>query len=259
MLKTGNWEVATQANRLKRDAVHFKGWRIGLIDTPPGRPSPHAYVVEQQAGFVLQAHWHVQHQFQIVATGAGAIGKHAVRPLAVHYASPESPYGPITTGPEGVSYLTLRAMADDGAQFMPESRTLMRAGLAKYATTVQLDLAGADDGAVAAARSVAEVARADDGMRAWNVLLPAGDTLRGDALPGSAARYYYVAAGSMEAGGETLPARSVCFVHDEPEFGLRAGPRGAQVLVLQYPEAALQGKITDKPFAPKTPTAGPTA
>jgi len=259
MLKIGNWEVATRTNRLQRDAVHFKGWRIGLIDEPPGRPSPHAYVVEQQAGFVLQAHWHVQHQFQIVATGDGAIGKHAVRPLAVHYASPESPYGPITTGPDGVSYLTLRAMADDGAQFMPESRPLMRAGLAKYSTTVQLDVAGIVDGKVAGGRHMAEVARADDGMRVWDALLPAGETLRGEALPGIAARYYYVVAGSMAVGGEVLPARSVCFVHDEPEFELCAGTQGLQLLVLQYPEAALAGKVTDKPFAPKTPTAGPTA
>lgn len=89
------------------------------------------YLVEQSPNWVLPVHFHLQHQYQVVTAGTGTLGRHPVEPLAIHYASPESGYGPLTAGPGGLSYLTLRVESDDGAWYLPESRPRMQRGISK--------------------------------------------------------------------------------------------------------------------------------
>jgi hypothetical protein len=64
-----------------------------------------------------------QRMFQVIVSGDGTLGTHAVRPCSVHFARAHTPYGPITAGPNGLSWLTIRARRDaEGAQFLPEKR-----------------------------------------------------------------------------------------------------------------------------------------
>ena len=43
----------------------------------------------------------------------------------MHFADAYTPYGPIRVGPAGLAFFTLRARADAGAEYMPESRARM--------------------------------------------------------------------------------------------------------------------------------------
>src|SRR6185436_10600992 len=74
---------------------------------------------------MIRSHFHVQDQFQVVAEGGGTLGRHAVAPIHVHYASRHTGYGPITAGDQGLSYFTFRAVTTPYAYFLPESRDQM--------------------------------------------------------------------------------------------------------------------------------------
>jgi hypothetical protein len=78
---------------------------------PPPGPEvvyPMAFLVEQSAETVVQAHFHQANQWQVVVGGGGMLGRHAVEPVAVHYTNAFSSYGPLTAGPRGLHYFTLR-------------------------------------------------------------------------------------------------------------------------------------------------------
>jgi hypothetical protein len=240
MLVYRNWNEAVKG-RVLRETPHQRGTRVQLLgtSTPGAHPQPQAYVVEQAPGWVLRQHYHSAHQFQVVSDGSGFIGRTAVAPVVVHYASPETGYGPITAGPQGLSYHTLRPCHDEQTRYLPESRELMRAGLAKHhgMTAVVEPLPGPllrSD-----ALRVEELMQATaDGARVWRVCLPAGTGFAAEALRASGPRYYYLMAGQLLMGDEALGARSVCFSRDEPNLVLRAGADGVDLLVLQFPAHA---------------------
>jgi hypothetical protein len=102
----------------RHDDDIFVGEGYDLLRPPKDAPrSPLAFMVAQRANWVLRTHFHDQHQFQMVARGSGTLGKHALAPFADHYTSPESAYGPIIAGPEGLAYFTLRAVTAITAQY----------------------------------------------------------------------------------------------------------------------------------------------
>src|SRR5689334_11266367 len=113
-------------NRRTNDKATFRGFLTDFIVPTPDDPlQAQAYLVEQNAGWVLPVHFHLENQYQVVTGGSGTLGAHPVAPLYVHFASRESGYGPITAGPEGLAYLTLRVQGDAGAWYLPESRPRM--------------------------------------------------------------------------------------------------------------------------------------
>lgn len=100
-----------------------------------GRSEPQAFVVRlgpQADG--IRVHFHPVDQFQLVVQGSGQLGGHELRPGSLHYADAFTPYGPITPGPEGIGFFTIRTVTDAGANYMPESRSSLRASLASGAS-----------------------------------------------------------------------------------------------------------------------------
>ena len=85
-------------------------------------PAPQAFLIQQDPRTLIRSHFHAQDQFQVVAEGGGMLGRHALSPLSVHFASRYTGYGPITSGDEGLSYFTLRAVTTPRAYFLPEAR-----------------------------------------------------------------------------------------------------------------------------------------
>jgi hypothetical protein len=242
MIRTRSWEAAVKG-RIVRDAPEFQGTRVPLIDSDlEASPGPHAFVIEQKPHFVVGAHFHREYQFQLFSAGGGLLGKHAVQPLTIHYSSPESAYGPIVAGSEGLSYYTLRAMQGVGACYMPESRPQMKLGLNKH----QVMSGAVRARAPAALRALTApaiqpcIAASLDGMAGWKLAVPPAATLPARALPGSGARYYFVLGGSLNVDAQALGPGSVAFVCDEADFMIKAGEAGLEVLVLQFPEQALQ-------------------
>lgn len=223
----------------------FVGRVTDLIRPNPSGPvpRPQAFLVEQSPNWTLPTHFHQEHQFQVFVAGSGTIGRSAVHRLAVHYASPHTGYGPLISGDAGISYLTLRAVGDTGAWYLPRERdhllVRIRKQQAHAAPSSAIDGGQLRMLAEPAGETLIEPDAA--GLGAWLVRLGAGARAPVPA-PGEAAggggRFYVVAQGGLVVGGEELHALATVFVSTEEPFELLAGRDGAEVLVLQFPAAA---------------------
>jgi hypothetical protein len=191
---------------------------------------PDAYMIEQLPLTSGPAHFHREDEFQIVMSGSGTIGKHAVRAFCVHYAGAFTPYGPIDAGPEGIGYLTLRTHYDPGAQVMPASREQLRAGQRKPRALFSEPLS--------LGRSQDVFPSAPDGMAAFHYHLPAGAAVTGPDPALGGGQFWVVLDGEMRvASGDPLPERSCVFVSaDEPAARVAASAAASlDVLVVQFP------------------------
>ena len=204
----------------------FSFLRTDYLASRPGSGGPQAFLVEvREPGAVVPPHFHVEDEFQVIVGGSGSLGKHALDGLAVHFAEAYTPYGPIRTGPEGLAFFTLRAKADPGAEYMPESRARL---IRKARRNVAAD--------VPAKGSTELWPTHDDGLGAWIVRAEAGAPL--GIPPGRGGRYYVVGEGSAVHGGAALPRWScVWAAAGAPSPALIAGAEGAGVLVVQFPGA----------------------
>jgi hypothetical protein len=239
MIRTGTLEQA-RANRRKLMLANGTGyWKSELIASPGGaHPAPQAFLVEQDAGSVVLPHFHVQDEFQVVVQGGGSIGRHAVRPVTVHYAGAHTGYGPITAGPEGLWYLTLRPMMDSGALFLPDARPQMLRSVPKrHLLGGPVDVSGACEDSAVSVDAV--IAPQPDGIAAWRLRIPPSQSACAPPHPGGLGRFYLVLAGALQHGGALLPRLASLFVsRDDEPFRLETGARAAQLLVVQFPQHA---------------------
>ena len=174
-------------------------------------------------GSVIPPHFHREDEFQVVVAGNGSLGKHALEGVAVHFADAYTPYGPIRVGPAGLTFFTLRARADPGAEYMPGPRP---------------------DGEESAAqrgrgrsrpRGSAVWAAHDDGLGAWIVRARPGEGVT--SPPGEGSRYYLIVEGSVGHGAAALPRWSSTWkAGDAVHPALTAGPDGVDVVVVQFPK-----------------------
>jgi hypothetical protein len=205
---------------------------------PPGPEAvyPMAFLVEQPAGSVVQTHFHESNQFQIVVAGGGMLGKHALRPIAVHYTNAYSSYGPIAAGEEGLHYFTLRNGYDRGARYLPAAREELRHVRRRFREAVA-EPVPPDRAAPAVAIVEVLLPEAPDGLGAWRHRLPSGAALRGPDPATGDGQFWVVTAGEMRApDGASLSALSCAFVGPgEPPFVVTAGEMGLEVVVVQYP------------------------
>lgn len=222
----------------------FRGYSEHVLVSEPGpRPAPQAYLVHQQPGWVLPVHYHGQDQFQVVTGGSGTLGAHGVGAVSIHYASRESGYGPITAGPSGLDYLTLRACCTLDAFFLPESRPLMRIGLRKcqkmagpLPTSSDEDLAG-----LGMSRVEELIAPDETGLGSWMLWIPPGQSALPPAQQNSGGRFYIVVAGSLSMNDEELgPPSCVWQSGDEAMVPMQGGSRGTQLLIVQYPASSIE-------------------
>ena len=212
--------------------------RYMATDAPPPGPEavyPMAFLVEQPAGSVVASHFHEANQFQVVVAGSGSLGKHALRPVAVHYSNAYSAYGPITAGDEGLQYLTLRNGYDRGARYLPAAREELRGVQRRFREAVAD--AAPPGGVPAEAATEVLIEAMPDGLGAWRHRLPPGAALRGPDPAGGDGQFWVVTAGELRAAeGATLPALSCAFVApEEAPFAVTAGEAGLEVVVMQYP------------------------
>lgn len=211
---------------------------IEYVDPQPGEVrAPQAFLVEQEAGAVVAPHFHFVDQFQVVVAGSGSLGRHPVAPLSVHFAAASTGYGPITPGAEGLSYFTMRASADQtGAQYLPEARPRMRAGVRRNVVVDRI-LSATPEAAAARTRSAIEtMLENEDGLAVLYMRIAPGDSMMPPTAAQSQGISMLVAAGSLSVGGQQYAAWSCLFTtpHEDP-VPLQASPAGAEVLVLRYP------------------------
>ena len=224
--------------RVQTDSGRLTVHRNHILTSPLGAlPSPQAYLVEQGPREVLRSHFHFNSQFQVFVTGAGTIGRHEARPYLVQYASRQTGYGPITAGPTGLEYLTLRPTTiKDRAQYLPESRDLAERDVPKrQVVSALVDVCRGDT----ASTLSAIIEPTTDGLGAWYVHLPAKGSCRAPELQNGSGRFYVVVGGSLALPHGALEALSVVWTDkDEPPLELRADAEPLDVLVLQLPDNA---------------------
>ena len=230
------------------DSGEFRGFTDYLIDPVVGTgQTPQAFLAHQQAGWTLRTHYHHQEQFQVAVRGGGMLGRHPLEALSVHYASRESGYGPLVAGPVGLDYLTLRSCADMGAQYLPESQSNMRRGLKKRQETIGPIPLTHTESLSRQRQSQLEILIAPDasGLAAWIGRLGPLQTLIAPHHPRSGGRFYVVVAGLLLYQEPLRPPSCVYAAHDDPPLTLQSGADGLEILILQYPDSALQERTTN--------------
>lgn len=237
MIRTGTLEKA-RAERRHHILPNGTGyWRNGLIASPPqDAVAPQAFLVEQDSNTVIEPHFHLENEFQVMVAGSGSLGRHAVEPVSVHYAGAHTGYGPITAGSEGLSYFTLRARMDSGAQFLPGARDKMQRVPKRHLLGNALQPCAASDLAARRESEVITILEPQaDGIAAWMLRLPGGGAAAAPVHPGGG-RFLLVIGGALQLNGERLPRLATAFVSaEEPAPPLRAGNEGLELLVLQFP------------------------
>ena len=230
------------------DKPTFVGSVTDLIvaDQKSPGPRPQAFLVEQTPNWTLPTHFHQEHQFQVFVAGGGTVGRNPVQRLAVHYASPHTGYGPLISGDQGVSYLTLRAVGDTGAWFLPEQREALQLRIRKQQAhgSPTAHVAAGELRCLGQPLQETLIEPQDGGLAAWLVRLPPERVAAPPALAESGGgRFYVVTQGSLLNAGDELEALATVFVSSDEAFELRAGAGGLEVLVLQFPAVAADSFI----------------
>ncbi len=199
---------------------------------------PQGFLVDQPPGAVTNPHFHETNQFQVFVGGSGTFGKHEIAPLTVQYANGHTPYGPITAGPEGLLYYTLRGRWDPGAKYMPASRDKLIKGNQRQRLIDGVHLSSEDE---MASRWGAEfeliLDEEPDGLSAYLARFGPDATASVPSADGSGGQYWVVVGGTMTMGGKEYPKLSCLFAPaDDPSEIIGAGPGGMEMLVLQLPE-----------------------
>lgn len=197
---------------------------------------PQTFLVDMpDEGSTIKPHFHDVDQYQVIVRGGGRLGKEKAEPVVFHYADAYTPYGPIIGGKEGVAFYTVRAACAGGYFGMPGSRHLMpgkpgRNIAGKFEINQPLPAQGA------ATRE--SLMHTDDGVDV--VGLRMGPNAQAEGHPVTAgAQYYLVGTGSLLQDGRELPPLSMLLVEPgEQTPSLKAGPKGAEVLIMQLPRGS---------------------
>ena len=239
MLCTKTWKDASVGRHVHEHA-EFEGIKTEYMETTTGtRPAPQAFLIEQKPGWTVRPHFHMRHQFQLVVAGGGTLGRHEVSPFEVHYATPESAYGPVVAGPSGLSYFTLRAMNDNRNYYMPEGRVQMQPGLTKQQFTGHATL---PPQLQFQSVKISECfPSTPNGVAAWMVCVPPGVVVQAPSHPNGGGRFHIVAQGGMVLSEQKYGKLSVIWASGEDELTeFAAGPEGLALVVMQYPAEALR-------------------
>jgi hypothetical protein len=197
--------------------------------------SPNVFLVEQPPNVKLRTHCHRQNQFQLFIDGDAQFGRHAIGALTVHYAGAYTGYGPLISGPRGLTYLTLRPIFDTDKLNMPEDVADMIRGPKRQLSSATVPAADVDTLANCTEVSSLEmIGRQPDHVAACLYTLPAGGQHCGLDPSGSGGQFYVVIAGAMMCEDRMLRRPASVFVRaDEPPFEMHAAEGGLQVVCLQ--------------------------
>mgnify|MGYP003347448429 CR=1 FL=1 len=226
-----------KANRVTRELPRGKGWRTNFLTFPDGTDvteEPMGFLVEGDHERIIRPHYHENDQFQVVVDGGGAMGKHPLSQFAVHFSRAYTPYGPITFGDSGLSFLTLRARKDPGAQYLPELRDKLKNIPARspWQMTEAPDFTRTGDVAVNPFTQIKD----ERGLAAYAVSLKPHATLAAPDHTQSGGQHIIVTRGSLAYQGKDYKAITIAFVKpDEAGLPLVAGADGLEALVLNYP------------------------
>ena len=241
MIIHGSAKRAQETRHNRTLANGFSFHRSEWMESGRDSLSPTVFLVEQPPHSVLDPHFHAQNQFQVVKEGSGTLGPHAVGPGSVHYAGAFTGYGPLVAGPEGLSYFTIRAVFETGANFLPVEREQLRRGPKKHAQGLIHEPLSA-----IALLALAAPARADligtpgDDLAACAWHLPPFAPVQVPPPRGSG-QFQLVMAGVLRTTEARLSSWESRYLSPGENGGpCSAGSSGLQLLVLQMPAKAAE-------------------
>ncbi len=245
MIRSQTLERARGGTRVLEKAT-FVGHVTDLIVSGEAEslPRPQSFLVEQSAHWTLPIHFHLQDQFQLFVGGSGRIGRHAIGPGCVHYASAHSGYGPLVSEADGIAYLTLRLVSDTGAWYLPEQREHLDRSVAKRQKHAEPASRLDADALRALTEASTEAVMPCDatGLAVWRLRLPPHGRAPAPVAdaPGSG-RFYVLMHGGLRLRGDTLRGLATVFVPPQDTIDLEASDEGAEIMVLQFPADTLAG------------------
>jgi hypothetical protein len=202
--------------------------------------APNCKLIEQQPHGVLQSHFHIVDQFQIMVAGEGLLGKHQVAPYTVHFAAKHTGYGPITAGEQGLHYMVFRLGKDAGAGYLPEQRGDMKDLPRRH--VMGSPVSCLNDVKRTALTSTVEhqaIAMQNDGLFATIYQAPAQQSIVGPAPTSGRGQFIYIASGTAQLDNQTHEAGTAIFIaSNDPAACLTTGKSGAEILVMQFPRAS---------------------
>ncbi|MDA0239236.1 MAG: hypothetical protein O3A84_04295 [Proteobacteria bacterium] len=206
-------------------------------------PGPQATMSELQAHEALKPHFHGVSMFQLFIAGYGTLGNRGqeLKPLTIQFKDCHTTYGPVTAGPQGLSFVALRMYTGDSKPVYiynkAEAREKIRPSKRRMRVSDQVHFS-----IEPLLRSRKDVAwetimeEEDDGLSAKIVRLGANMGVKGPDPKIAGGYYVFVGNGSMLNDGEDLPLWSMVVVENTEEaFEIQAGSDGLEALVLQYP------------------------
>tara|TARA_B100000214_G_scaffold195656_1_gene141564 strand:+ start:3054 stop:3815 length:762 start_codon:yes stop_codon:yes gene_type:complete len=197
---------------------------------------PQGFLVEQPPNSITRPHFHNHEQFQLFVGGSAHMGKKAAQPFSLHYVKGYTPYGPITAGPEGVTYFTLRARWDTGAKYLPESRDLLKKSPKKHKMVAGIDVPELEDLLKFKACCQSAVMQVDaEGIGAYLYNIPPKVRAQLKMQSPGGGQYSIVLRGSILSNGQELAELSGVYRNfDEDELEVQGGADGAAVLLMQF-------------------------
>ncbi len=236
MIKHSKFKDAVK--RTFNEHPHFRGTILSMLaGKSRSGMDPQAYLVHQQPDWEFIPHFHLEEQFQVFVGGDGAIGRHELAPITVHYASREAGYGPLIAGKEGLSYFTLRAMSDDGLWPLPEKREIMQSGLQKKQLTIENVQSGAADAGTL--RPILEAS--SEGLAGWWLKMDQASPWPEVDHGEGGGTFYLVLDGVVNYQGDEFEKHS-CFFVSPDESGFELTATSAEVLILRFPQSAVAAR-----------------
>lgn len=211
-------------------------------------PGPQATMSEMAANETIVPHFHGTTQFQIFVAGSGTIGKKAepITPLMVQYKDHHTAYGPVVAGPQGLTFMALRIITGDSKPvYLDKPGYREKLQPSKRRNWISSPVGLSIEPVMQNRKTVSweplfDAAKIDDGMAAHVVRIGANVSEPGPDPKLAGGYYVFVANGSLIRDGETLPLWSMVAVEsNEPAFELKAGPKGLEALVMQFPRETL--------------------
>jgi rubredoxin len=222
--------------RIHREVKGGSRWNTYFMQPEKGTRLPQAFLVENTPHRLLRTHFHDVDQFQVIVSGGGTLGKHAVRPYTVHFARAHTPYGPITAGDQGIAWLTIRARRDaEGAQFLPEQREKLERAAGRNPWQISQDPEFLDFAGDVALRALPDV-KDERGLAAYSLRMKPKATTRTPDPSATGGQYLVVLRGSLERDGKEQRPITIGYVAPhESSLQLTAGAAGLDALVLNFP------------------------
>ena len=203
---------------------------------------PQALMTQMCANETILPHFHGNAQFQIFPAGSGVMGKGEVQPLMLQYKDHHTAYGPLVAGPHGLTFIALRNRTGDSAPvYLSKPGYREKLKPSKRRNWMSSHLALSTRPVLQFRKEISwepvyDPEKIADELAAHLLRLGGGMSTMGPDPKAGGGYYVFVANGSLEMRGETLPAASMVFVEPgEDAFEVKAGPNGLEALVMQFP------------------------